>query len=76
MQLHVADTDRPNSARSAVTGQPNYSSWSPDSQSLLVHIGGTGDEAFVGTYQVDAATTAEDRNAACGFSGASLVAPG
>jgi Tol biopolymer transport system component len=57
MQLHVAETDRPNSARVAVSGQPNYASWSPDSQSLLVHIGGTREEAFVGTYDLRASTT-------------------
>jgi TolB protein len=57
MQLHLAETDRPNSARSAVTGEPNYSSWSPDSQSLLVHIGGTRAEAYVGTYDLSAAAT-------------------
>jgi TolB protein len=50
MKLKIADTDRASSARSAVPGQPNYSSWSPDSQSLVVHIGGTGPDAFVGTY--------------------------
>jgi TolB protein len=55
MQLHIAETDRPNSDRTAVTGQPNYASWSPDSQTLLVHIGGAGDEAFVGTYALSAA---------------------
>jgi TolB protein len=57
MQLQVADTDQPNSARAAVTGQPNYAAWSPDSQSLLVHIGGTRADAFVGTYEMSAATT-------------------
>lgn len=57
MQLHIADTDRPNSARLAVSGQPNYSSWSPDSQALLIHIGGVTPNAFVGTYDLKAATT-------------------
>ncbi len=57
MQLHIAETDRPNSAQVAVTGQPNYSSWSPDSQALLVHIGGARPEAFVGTYNLTATTT-------------------
>jgi TolB protein len=57
MQLHIAETDQLNSARSAVTGQPNYSSWSPDSQALLVHIGGGGVEAYVGTYDLSAAAT-------------------
>ncbi len=59
MQLHIAETDRPDSARSAVTGQPNYASWSPDSQTLLVHIGGAGAEAFVGTYALNAAQPAK-----------------
>ncbi len=57
MQLYLAETDRPSSTRSAVSGQPNYSSWSPDSQALLVHIGGAGEEAFVGTYDLSAAQT-------------------
>lgn len=57
MQLHIADTDRPDSARLAVTGQPNYTSWSPDGQALLVHIGGVGADAFVGTYDLRAAST-------------------
>ncbi len=38
-------------------GQPNYSSWSPDSRALLVHIGGARAEAFVGTYDLSAAAT-------------------
>ncbi|CAG0936764.1 hypothetical protein TFLX_05654 [Thermoflexales bacterium] len=54
MQLHIADTDRARAARVAVAGQPNYTSWSPDSQTLLVHIGGAGAEAFVGTYALNA----------------------
>lgn len=57
MQLHIADTDRPDSTRLAVPGQPNYSSWSPDSQALLVHIGGARPEAFVGMYDLSAAKT-------------------
>src|SRR5512136_2782051 len=57
MQLQIAETDRPDSARAAVSGQPNYSSWSPDSQALLVHVGGARPEAFVGTYDLSAATT-------------------
>lgn len=57
MQLRIAELDRPNSARSAVSGEPNYSSWSPDSQSLLVHIGGTRPSAFVGTYDLNEALT-------------------
>ena len=57
MQLHIAETDRPDSARAAVTGQPNYASWSPDSQALLVHIGGVRADAFVGTYNLSNATT-------------------
>ncbi len=54
MQLHLAETDHPNSARLAIAGQPNYASWSPDSQTLLVHIGGASAEAFVGTYALSA----------------------
>lgn len=50
MELQVAQTDRPNSAQLALAGQPNYSSWSPDSRSLLAHIGSDRADAFVGTY--------------------------
>jgi len=57
MQLHIAETDRPNSAQAAVPGQPNYSSWSPDGRALLVHIGGARAEAYVGTYDLSAAAT-------------------
>jgi hypothetical protein len=57
MQLHIAKTDRPDSAQSAISGQPNYASWSPDSRSLLVHIGGISEEAFVGTYDLNATAT-------------------
>jgi Tol biopolymer transport system component len=49
MELQVAQTDRPNSAQLALAGQPNYSSWSPDSQSLVAHVGGNRADAFVGT---------------------------
>ena len=55
MELQVAQTDRPNLARLALAGQPNYSSWSPDSRSLLVHIGGDQADAFVGTAALDGA---------------------
>ena len=44
-------------ARRAISGQPNYSSWSPDGRALLVHIGGARPEAFVGTYDLSAAAT-------------------
>jgi hypothetical protein len=57
MQLHIAETAQPNSAQAAVSGQPNYASWSPDSRSLLVHIGGVSADAFVGTYDLTAAKT-------------------
>jgi Tol biopolymer transport system component len=50
MELQIAQTDRPGSARLALAGRPNYSSWSPDSRSLLAHIGGDQADAFVGTY--------------------------
>lgn len=50
MELQVAQTDQPHSARLAVPGQPNYASWSPDSQALVVHIGSNRADAFVGTY--------------------------
>ncbi len=54
MQLRIAQTDQPNSARSAVSGQPNYTSWSPDGQALLVHVGGTNATSYVGAYDVAA----------------------
>ncbi len=57
MQLHIAEPDKPGSDQVAVTGQPNYSSWSPDGQALLVHIGGASSDAFVATYNVTATTT-------------------
>jgi TolB protein len=50
MELQIAQTDQPNSAHVALAGQPNYSAWSPDSRSLVAHIGGDQVDAFVGTY--------------------------
>jgi len=50
MELQLAQTDQPHSARLAVPGQPNYASWSPDSRALVVHIGSNRADAFVGTY--------------------------
>jgi TolB protein len=55
MQLHLVETDQLDSARSVVSGQPNYASWSPDSHSLLMHVGGASADAFVGTYDLNAA---------------------
>jgi Tol biopolymer transport system component len=52
MELRIAPTDRPDAARVVLTGQPNYSSWSPDSRSLLAHIGDEGPNAFVGTVEM------------------------
>jgi Tol biopolymer transport system component len=52
IDLRVAATDRSDSAQSIARGQPNYASWSPDSQSLLLHVGGTSSTAFVGTYHL------------------------
>jgi Tol biopolymer transport system component len=54
MQLRIAEPDRADSARSGVSGQPSYSSWSPDGKALLLHIGGTSRDAFVGTYALTA----------------------
>ena len=50
MVLRIAPTDRARTDRAAVSGQPNYVSWSPDGSALVVHIGGAGGDAFVGTY--------------------------
>jgi hypothetical protein len=52
MELQIARTDRPDSAQLTLAGQPNYSSWSPDSRSLVVHIGGDQSDAFVGTIEL------------------------
>ena len=57
MRLYIAQPDQPDSAQAAVSGQPNYASWSPDSQALLVHIGSTDADAFVGTYDLMAEDT-------------------
>lgn len=50
IDLRVAEIDRADSATLIAIGQPNYVSWSPDGQSLLLHIGGTSSEAFIGTF--------------------------
>jgi Tol biopolymer transport system component len=50
MALRLAPIDQAGADRVAVNGQPNYASWSPDGSALVVHIGGSGSTAFVGTY--------------------------
>ncbi len=57
LNLQVAELDRAASASSAARGQPNYAAWSPDGQALLVHVGGAGAHAFVGTYRLGDAVT-------------------
>lgn len=52
LDLQVAEIDRAGSAQSIARGQPNYASWSPDGQALLLHIGGSGPDAFIGTYRL------------------------
>jgi len=52
LDMQVSALDRAGSARSVAKGQPNYASWSPDSQSLLLHVGGAARDAFVGTYRL------------------------
>jgi TolB protein len=41
--------------QSIAIGQPDYYSWSPQSDALLLHVGGTSRAAFVGTYHLGAA---------------------
>ncbi len=41
-------------AQSIAIGQPDYYSWSPQSDALLLHVGGTSRAAFIGTYQLGA----------------------
>lgn len=50
IELQVAENDRAGSAQPIEQGQPNYAAWSPDSRSLLLHIGGSEPDAFIGTY--------------------------
>ncbi len=52
LDLQVAALDQTDSARSVAKGQPNYVSWSPDGQALLLHIGGIASNAFIGTYRL------------------------
>ncbi len=61
IDLKVAALDQADSAQSVAKGQPNYASWSPDGQSLLLHVGGTARDAFIGTYRLgdDQPTTIE-----------------
>jgi Tol biopolymer transport system component len=61
LDLQVAALDQADSAQSVAKGQPNYASWSPDGQALLLHVGGTASEAFIGTYRLgdDQPTTIE-----------------
>jgi Tol biopolymer transport system component len=41
LALWMAESHSANSSQSIASGSPSYFSWSPDSQSLLMHIGGT-----------------------------------
>lgn len=61
LEMQVAALNQANSAKSVAKGQPNYASWSPDGQALLLHVGGTAREAFIGTYRLgdDQPTTIE-----------------
>lgn len=52
LDLQVAALDRSDAAQSVARGQPNYASWSPDGQALLLHVGGTARDAFIGTYRL------------------------
>lgn len=44
MTLHAARTDGQERARQIAPGQPSYFAWSPNSQRLLLHIGGSAGE--------------------------------
>ncbi len=52
LAMQVAALDRADSTRSVAKGQPNYASWSPDGQSLLLHVGGATRDGYVGTYRL------------------------
>ncbi|MBI5566637.1 MAG: PD40 domain-containing protein [Chloroflexi bacterium] len=52
LDMQVAALDQADSAQSVAKGQPNYASWSPDGQALLLHVGGTARDAFIGTYRL------------------------
>ena len=50
MTLHAALTNGQESARQIAPGQPSYFAWSPNSERLLLHIGGSAPEG--GTLQL------------------------
>lgn len=50
MTLHAAATDGQGSAKQIAPGQPSYFAWSPNSERLLLHIGGSAREG--GTLQL------------------------
>jgi TolB protein len=52
LNLFVADTFQASPAQLVANGQPNYFSWSPQGQDLLLHIGGTSRGAFIGSYRL------------------------
>jgi TolB protein len=67
MVLQLADCRQANTIRSIAQGQPNYYSWSPDSQALLLHVGGTSSDAFVGTYHLGDASPTHVESAPADF---------
>ncbi|MBP7686485.1 MAG: PD40 domain-containing protein [Thermoflexales bacterium] len=52
LAMQVAALDQADSARVVARGQPNYASWSPDGQSLLLHVGGATRDGYIGTYRL------------------------
>ncbi len=52
LEMQMAALDRADSAQSVAKGQPNYASWSPDGQALLLHVGGATRDAYIGTYRL------------------------
>ena len=60
--LWLAESQEADSAKTIERGSPYYFSWSPDSRSLLMHIGGSrtvSPEAHVSIFQPDSSATQE-----------------
>ncbi len=52
LNLQLAAISPTPTVRSIAIGQPDYYSWSPQSDALLLHVGGTSRAAFIGTYHL------------------------
>jgi Tol biopolymer transport system component len=55
LRLQVVATSLTDTARTVALGRPDYFSWSPHSDALLLHIGGTLRSAVISTYHLGAA---------------------